>query len=77
MKKNSKYVITKKIIFKNSQSEEKIHPFEIAKILGAIPIGEVDYYTAKTLYNTPGFKEKKQKEMDEYFKNKDNKSKLI
>lgn len=51
----------------------KIDPFEIAKAFGAIPMGQVDYYTAKTLYHTPRFKEQTQKEMDEYFKSKDNK----
>ena len=68
-----KTVIAPKIVVTNNKLERKIHPFEIAKAFGAIPMGKVDYYTAKNLYHTPGFKEEKQKEMDEYFKAKDKK----
>lgn len=53
---------------KSNNKVKTLHPFEVARLFGSIPLGEVDYFTAKTIYHTPGFKEKKQKEMDEYLK---------
>lgn len=72
---NIKNITVKKIIVKHTTLTRRIDPLEIAKAFNTIPMGQIDYYSAKTLYHTPGFKEQKQKKMDEYFikKNKDRK----